>query len=68
MRRVSEVVSVSGMYIHAVADNINSGFLDAGDGIETGTGMVSSPYCGPSDLEGWFFRLIGCFYTSSLVR
>ena len=65
MRRVSEVVSVSGMYIHAVADNINSGFLEAGDGIESGTGMVSS-YCGPSDRESC--RLNTYLYASLLVR
>ena len=32
---------MGGMYVNAVADNINSGFLDVGDGIGTGTGMVN---------------------------
>ena len=41
MQRVSGVISVGGMYVNAVADNINSGFLDVGDGIGTGTGMVN---------------------------
>ena len=41
MQRVSGVISVGGMYVNAVADNINSGFLDVGDGIGTGKGMVN---------------------------
>ena len=41
MQRVSGVISVGGMYVNAVADNINSGFLDVGNGIGTGTGMVN---------------------------
>ena len=41
MQRVSGVISLGGMYVNAVADNINSGFLDVGDGIGTGTGMVN---------------------------
>ena len=41
MQRVSGVISVGGMCVNAVADNINSGFLDVGDGIGTGKGMVS---------------------------
>ena len=41
MQRVSGVISVGGMVVNAVADNINSGILDVGDGIGTGTGMVN---------------------------
>ena len=35
---------MGGMYVNAVADNINSGFLDVGDGIGTGTGMVNKRF------------------------
>ena len=42
MQRVSGAISVGGMYVTAVADNINSGFLDAGDEIGTERGMVNN--------------------------
>ena len=44
MQRVSGAISVGEIYVNAVADNINSGFLDVRDGVGTGTGMVNSIY------------------------
>ena len=44
MHRVTRTMSAGEMYVQAVADNINSGFLDVGDGIESGTGLVTYFY------------------------
>ena len=42
MHRVVGAVSSSEMYMHAVADNINSGLHDVEDGVQTSKCMVKS--------------------------